>query len=78
MAEQTLERKPFTPIDPSTIEIYEPDGTRITNRETLEAIAETQEIIAAWDARMERYEREGVFDGWEEDEEIDSPEEENS
>lgn len=78
MAEQTLERKTFTPIDPRTIEVYDEDGTRITNLDTLEAIAEGQEIIAQWEARMERYEREGVFDGWKEDEEIDSPEEENS
>ena len=73
--EQILERKASPRIDWRTIRIYEEDGTQITNPDTLQGIAEAQDIIAEWEARMDRYEREGVFDGWEEDEDIDGSEE---
>ncbi len=69
--EQVLTREKKVPAGYEDIVLYDDDGNRVTNLETLQSIREGQAIIAEWEARMERYEREGVFDGWEEDEYID-------
>ena len=72
--EQVTEPK----IDWRNIRIYDEDGTQIKNPRTLRSIAEGQELIAAWEKRMDSYHLEEIFgDDDKEDGEIDT-EEENS
>lgn len=53
--EQVLERETGTKIDWRDIEMYYDDGRRITNPDILKSIAEGQEIIAAWEKRVDSY-----------------------
>lgn len=65
-------------IDWRNIRIYDEDGSQIRNPRTLRSIAEAQELIAAWEKRMDSYHLDEIFgDDDEEEEDIDS-EEENS
>ena len=58
------------------IRIYDEDGTQIKNPRTLRSIAEAQELIAAWEKRMDSYHLDEIFgDDDEEDGEIDTDEE---
>ena len=69
--EQVLERKAKTEerkiYDWRDIEMYYDDGRRITNPEILMGMAEAQEIAEAWERRMESYNLEEVFGGFEDD-----------
>ena len=65
-------------IDWRNIRIYDEDGTQIKNPRTLRSMAEAQELLAAWEKRMESYHLEEIFGDYdEEDEELDT-EKENS
>lgn len=55
--EQAAEPK----IDWRNIRIYDEDGTQIKNPRTLRSIAEGQELIAAWEKRMDSYHLEEIF-----------------
>lgn len=67
--EQVLERETTagTKIDWRDIEMYYDDGRRITNPEILMGMAEAQEIAEAWEKRMESYNLEEVFGGFDDD-----------
>ena len=65
--EQVLERETAAKTDWRNIEMYYDDGRRITNPEILMGMAEAQEIAEAWERRMESYNLEEVFGGFEDD-----------
>ena len=65
--EQVLEREASTKIDWRNIEMYYDDGRRITNPDILRSIAEGQEIIAAWEKRVDSYHLEDILGDAEDD-----------
>lgn len=65
--EQVLEREASTKIDWRNIEMYYDDGRRITNPEILRSMAEGQEIIAAWEKRIDSYHLEDMLGDAEDD-----------
>ena len=65
--EQVLEREAAAKIDWRDIEMYYDDGRRITNPDILKSIAEGQEIIAAWEKRIESYHLEDILGDAEDD-----------
>lgn len=46
--EQVLEREVKIPTEYEDIILYDDDGNRVTNLATLEALRESDEIIAQW------------------------------
>ena len=70
-------RKKQVPEGYKDIVVYDDFGHRVTNVRTLRSIMEGQRIIAEWEARMDRYERERLLGELREEEDIDRAEESN-
>ena len=76
--EQVVERTADGKIDWRTLRIFDEDGSQIKNPRTLRSIAEAQELIEAWEKRIDSYHLEEIFGRYdEEDDDIDTEEEDD-